>query len=38
MQTLVTILVFAPMIAAIIAGLFGRRIGNAPRSRSPPAR
>jgi NADH-quinone oxidoreductase subunit L len=28
MQTLVTILVFAPIVAAIIAGLFGRRIGN----------
>ena len=28
MQTLVTILVFAPIIAAAIAGLFGRRIGN----------
>jgi NADH-quinone oxidoreductase subunit L len=27
-QTLVTILVFAPLVAAIIAGLFGRRIGN----------
>ena len=28
MQTLVTILVFAPLVGAIIAGLFGRRIGN----------
>ena len=29
-QLLVTILVFAPLIGAIIAGLFGRRIGNVP--------
>ena len=28
METLVTILVFAPLIAAAIAGLFGRRIGD----------
>ena len=28
METLVTILVFAPLIAAAVAGLFGRRIGN----------
>ena len=28
MQSLVTILVFAPLVGAIIAGLFGRRIGN----------
>jgi NADH-quinone oxidoreductase subunit L len=28
MQTLVTIILFAPLVAAIIAGLFGRRIGN----------
>src|SRR3990167_6967825 len=28
MQTLVTILVFAPIIAAAIAGLFGRRLGD----------
>jgi len=29
-QTLVTILVFAPLLGAIVAGLFGRRIGNVP--------
>ncbi|KRA65103.1 NADH:ubiquinone oxidoreductase subunit L [Caulobacter sp. Root655] len=28
MQTLVTIIVFAPLLAAIVAGLFGRRIGD----------
>ncbi len=28
MQQLVTLLVFAPLVGAIIAGLFGRRIGN----------
>ena len=28
METLVTILVFAPLVAAAIAGLFGRRIGD----------
>ena len=28
MQTLVTLIVFAPLLAAIIAGLFGRRIGD----------
>ena len=28
MQTLVTIILFAPLVAAIIAGLFGRRIGD----------
>jgi NADH-quinone oxidoreductase subunit L len=28
LETLVTILVFAPLVAAAIAGLFGRRIGN----------
>ncbi len=28
MQTLVTLLVFAPLLGALIAGLFGRRIGN----------
>jgi NADH-quinone oxidoreductase subunit L len=27
-QTLVTIIVFAPLLAAIVAGLFGRRIGD----------
>lgn len=27
-QSLITILVFAPLIGAIVAGLFGRRIGN----------
>ena len=28
MQALVTLIVFAPLLAAIIAGLFGRRIGD----------
>ncbi|WP_425996061.1 NADH-quinone oxidoreductase subunit L [Caulobacter sp. DWR1-3-2b1] len=28
MQTIVTIILFAPLLAAIIAGLFGRRIGD----------
>ncbi|WP_369059635.1 NADH-quinone oxidoreductase subunit L [Caulobacter sp. 73W] len=28
MQTLVTVLVFAPLLGALIAGLFGRRIGD----------
>lgn len=28
MQTLVTVLVFAPLVGALIAGLFGRRIGD----------
>jgi NADH-quinone oxidoreductase subunit L len=27
-QTLVTIILFGPLIGAIVAGLFGRRIGN----------
>ncbi len=30
METLVTILVFAPLVGAAIAGLFGRRIGDIP--------
>ncbi len=30
MSTVVTIAVFAPIVGAIIAGLFGRRIGNIP--------
>jgi NADH-quinone oxidoreductase subunit L len=29
-QLLVTVLVFAPLLGALIAGLFGRRIGDAP--------
>ncbi|MDD3836591.1 MAG: NADH-quinone oxidoreductase subunit L [Phenylobacterium sp.] len=30
METLVTVLVFAPIVGAAIAGLFGRRIGDVP--------
>ena len=30
MQSLVTILVFAPLLGAAIAGLFGRKIGDVP--------
>jgi NADH-quinone oxidoreductase subunit L len=30
LQTLVSILVFAPLCGAIVAGLFGKRIGNRP--------
>src|ERR1700756_772369 len=29
-KSLVTVILFAPLIGAIIAGLFGRRIGNTP--------
>ena len=29
-QLLVTLLVFAPLLGAIVAGLFGRRIGDVP--------
>jgi len=29
-ETLVTIILFAPLVGALIAGLFGRRIGNIP--------
>jgi NADH-quinone oxidoreductase subunit L len=29
-ETIVSIIVFAPLLAAIIAGLFGRKIGNVP--------
>ena len=30
METLVTVILFAPLLGALIAGLFGRRIGNIP--------
>ncbi len=30
MENLVTLLVFAPLVGAVVAGLFGRRIGNVP--------
>jgi len=29
-ENLVTLLVFAPLVGAVVAGLFGRRIGNVP--------